>query len=272
MAELLRDGARLQYSVQGASGRPTILLSHALGTSSALWDPQMPALLERFQVIRYDVRGHGASTVTTSPSTLPGMPGGPLEYTVEQLSRDALAILDACHVESAHICGLSLGGMVAIWLAQHARSRVRRIVLANTAARIGSVAFWQERIDLIKAQGLAPVAEGAPVRWFTEGFRRDHPELPARFQRMVLDCSADAYAACAAALRDGDLRPGLADLAAPALVIAGRYDPVTPPTDAEALVAGIPGAESLVLESAHFSNVEKADEFTNALIEFLGHG
>ena len=258
MPDVASGGARLRYWVDGAVGRPVVLLAHALGTSSALWDPQMPALLERFRVIRYDARGHGGSTA----------PQG--EYTIDQLGRDAVAVLDAAGADSAHVCGLSLGGITALWLALNARSRVRRIVLANTAARIASAGFWQERIDLIKAQGLQPVAEGAPVRWFTEGFRRDHPDLPARFQQMVLSSSPSGYAACAAALRDADLRPRLADVTVPSLVIAGRFDPVTPPADADALIAGIAGAQSVVLEAAHFSNVEKADEFTKALVDFYG--
>lgn len=265
LPDITSGGARLRYWVDGSVGRPVVLLSHALGTTSALWDPQMPALLERFRVIRYDVRGHGESSAP-APST----GSGQAEYTIDQLGRDALAVLDAADADSAHVCGLSLGGITAIWMALHARSRVRRIVLANTAARIASAGFWQERIELIGAQGLQPVAEGAPVRWFTDGFRRDHPEVPTRFQQMVLSCSPSGYAACAAALRDADLRPRLGDVAAPALVIAGRFDPVTPPADANALTAGIGGAQSVVLESAHFSNVEKADEFTNAVISFYG--
>lgn len=258
MPDVTSGGARLKYWVDGPAGRPAVLLSHALGTSSALWDPQVPALVERFRVIRYDVRGHGESSA----------PAG--EYTIDQLGRDALAVLDAADIDSAHVCGLSLGGLTAIWMALHARSRVRRIVLANTAARIASAGFWQERIELIGAQGLQPVAEGAPVRWFTEGFRREHPEAPMRFQEMVRSSSPSGYAACAAALRDADLRPRLGDVAAPALVIAGRFDPVTPPADADALTGGIAGAQLIVLEAAHFSNVEKADDFTSAVVNFYG--
>ena len=264
MPDVTSDGARLRYHVEGPAGRPALLLSHALGTTSALWDPQMPALVERFRVIRYDARGHGESTAP-GPST----GSGQAEYTIDQLGRDAVAVLDAADADSAHVCGLSLGGLTAIWLALNARSRVRRVVLANTAARIGSVAFWQERIDLIRAQGLKPVADGAPVRWFTEGFRRDNPDLAVRFQQMVRSSSPSGYAACAAALRDADLRPRLAEVAAPTLVIAGRFDPVTPPADADALTAGISGAQSAVLEAAHFSNVERAQDFTKALLSFL---
>lgn len=258
MAEIWSAGARIKYWVDGPADAPALLLAHALGTASALWDPQLPSLVERFRVIRYDARGHGDSSA----------PDG--EYTIDQLGYDALSVLDAAGVKRAHVCGLSLGGLTAIWMGLNAPARVHRLVLANTAARIASAEFWQARIDLIRAEGLASVAAGAPVRWFTEPYRLQHPDQPAKFQQLVLECSPAGYASCAAALRDTDLRPSLPWLDAPSLVITGTHDPVTPPSDAEALVAGIPGAKARVLDAAHFSNVERAADFTDAMIAFLG--
>lgn len=257
MADVRISGGRLACWIEGAVDRPTVLLSNALGTSAAFWDRQMPALLDRFRVIRYDVRGHGAS------SAPPG------EYTIDDLGRDALAVLDQAGAARAHVCGLSLGGLTAIWLALHAADRVDRIVLANTAARIASAAFWQERIDLIKAQGVAPVAGSAPARWFTEAYARQHLDVIAFCRSMVLGCSAPGYAACAAALRDADLRQDLGRVRTPALVITGRHDPVTPPADGAAVAAGIPGARHVDLDAAHFANIERAAEFNSAITEFL---
>ena len=259
MPEIVADGCRLSYSVNGWERKPALLLSNALGATRALWDSQLPAFAQHFRLIRYDTRGHGTSSA----------PAG--EYTIDQLGRDVLAILDDAGIARAHVCGLSLGGLIAIWLAHHAPTRVSKIVLANTAARIGSAAMWQERVDLVKTRGLEAIAETAPPRWFTEAFCRQHPSVVADCRRMLLGCSPNGYAACAAALRDADLRASLGGIAAPTLVMAGAFDPVTPPADAAALCAGIAGARGVELAAAHFSNIERAASFNDAVVEFL-HG
>jgi 3-oxoadipate enol-lactonase len=250
-------GGTIAYTVEGDRDRPALLLSHALGTNGELWNPQRPDLTRAFRVISYDTRGHGAS------SAPPG------DYTVDQLGHDALAVLDAAGVDRAAICGLSLGALTAIWLAQHAAPRVTAIVLANTAARIGSPAIWQDRRDLVMTRGLAPVAETGPERWFTEPFRRARPDEVARCRQMLLGGSASGYAACAAALRDADLRPDLGRIDMPVLVVIGQHDPVTTVADGEALRNGIRGARAVTLNAAHFSNIEQPEAFTQATVEFL---
>jgi 3-oxoadipate enol-lactonase len=257
MAETTSAGCRLSYDVAGPAGAPALLLSHALGTNRTLWDPQMDALSTSYRVVRYDVRGHGTS----------GAPAG--EYSIDQLGRDALAILDAEGIMRAHVCGLSLGGLTAIWLAHAVPARTGRIVLANTSARIGAPAIWQDRVDLVTSQGLAPVGESAPQRWFTAAYGAAHPEVIAQCRAMLLGCSPSGYAGCVAALRDTDLRPILGKIASPALVITGRWDPVTPPADGQVIAAGLPGARVLDLDAAHFSNIEAAAAFTEAVRRFL---
>jgi 3-oxoadipate enol-lactonase len=257
MPEIPISGGRISYGVQGDASNPPLLLAHALGTTRGLWHLQLPTLARHFRLVTYDTRGHGAS------SAPPG------DYTVEQLGRDALAVMDAVGADHAVVCGLSLGGLTAIWLAQHAPERVDAMILANTAARIGTPQFWQDRIDLIRRDGLGPVAETGPERWFTEPFRRTHPDEVARCRKMLLACSPGGYAACAAALRDADLRPALRAIATPALVIAGRVDPVTTTADAGVLARGIAGAQAIELAASHFSNVEQADQFTNAVVAFV---
>jgi len=257
MPDIVANGCRLSYEVAGPADAPALLLSHALGSNRSLWDAQMAAFSATFRVIRYDVRGHGAS----------GAPEG--EYTIDHLGRDALAILDAESVSRAHVCGLSLGGLTALWLAQAAPSRVGKIVLANTAARIGSRQIWQDRIDLVLGQGLAPVGESGPQRWFTTAYREQHPEVIAACRAMLLGCSPHGYAGCAAALRDTDLRPTLGAIAAPALVLTGVSDPVTPPADGAVIEAGLPNARRVDLDAAHYSNIEAAPAFTDAALRFL---
>jgi 3-oxoadipate enol-lactonase len=208
-------------------------------------------------VVRYDTRGHGRS----------GVPGG--DYTLDQLGRDALSVLDAADADRAHVCGISLGGMTAMWLALHAPARVDRIVLANTGARIGTLEMWQQRIGLARTAGMAPIAEITPARWFTSAFRERYPGIAGEFAAMVAACDPNGYAGCCAAIRDADLREEIRRIAAPALVITGAEDPATPPSDGALLAARIPGARSIELAAAHLSNVEQADAFSAAVLEFL---
>jgi 3-oxoadipate enol-lactonase len=257
MGDVPIAGGSISYVVDGDSRQPALLLSHALGTTRDLWSAQISAFTRRFRVVAYDTRGHGAS------SAPPG------EYTIEQLGHDALTVLDAAGVERALICGASLGGLTAIWLARHAPERVAAIVLANTAARIGSAKFWQDRIDLIRDRGLSPVAESGPERWFTEPFTRTHPDEVRRCQQMLLGCSPHGYAGCAAALREADLRPDLARIDTPTLVIVGACDPVTTVADGQTLAAGIRGAHTVTLPTAHLSNLEQPEQFTAAAADFL---
>jgi 3-oxoadipate enol-lactonase len=257
MPEIQVDGCRLSYGVEGPPEAPALLLSSALGTTAAFWESQVPLLTRGFRVIRYDTRGHGRSSD----------PAG--DYTIEQLGHDAVAILDAARAPRASVCGLSLGGLTAMWLAVHAPSRVDKIVVANTAARIATPSFWQDRIDLIRAQGLAPVVESGPLRWFSEAFRKQHPEVVASALRMQAGCSPRGYIGCAAALRDADLRDAIGEITAPTLVLTGRFDPVTPPSDGAAICARIVGARAIELDAAHLSNLEQPAAFATAVLDFL---
>jgi 3-oxoadipate enol-lactonase len=243
--------------VEGPPDAPALLLSNALGTTAAFWEEQVGAFAHSFRVIRYDTRGHGRSDA----------PAG--DYTIEQLGQDALAVLDAAGAQQASVCGLSLGGLTAMWLAVHAASRIGRIVVANTAARIGTTTFWQERIDVIRAQGIGPVVDSGPLRWFSETFRSAHPEIVVAAQRMQNGCSTDGYIGCAAALRDADLRGAIASIEAPTLIITGRFDPVTPPADAAAIRSNISGAWFRELDASHFSNIELPAAFNGAVLDFL---
>ena len=220
----------------------------------------MAPLAGRYRLIRYDARGHGQSPVT------------PGDYSIEQLGRDALAILDAEHVERAHICGISLGGLTAMWLGIHAPARVRSLILANTAARIGSVQMWTERIAFVRQQGMAALAEMTMPRWFTEAFRSREPETVEKFRAMVAACPPDGYLGCIATLRDADLREAIEKIQCPVLAIAGRTDPATPPEGLQFVHEKIAGSTLVTLDAAHLSNVEQADEFTEALSTFLASG
>jgi 3-oxoadipate enol-lactonase len=250
-------GGRLGYELTGPEGAPVLLLCHSIGTSRALWDPQLPALAARHRVLRYDHRGHGASTATPGP------------YTIEGLARDALALLDELGLARVSVCGLSLGGQVALWLACFAPERVDRLVLANTAARLGTRALWDDRIAAVEQGGLVPMADGVMARWLSEPFRQAHPRETQRLRAIFLATPAAGYAACCAALRDADLRDAASSVRAPTLLVAGARDVATPPADLRALEGWIPGARYVELPAAHLSNVEAADAFTAAVAQHL---
>jgi 3-oxoadipate enol-lactonase len=256
MAEIEVDGARIWYTVDGRDDAPAVLLVHSLGTTHELWEPQMPALAS-YRVIRYDLRGHGRSTA----------PSG--DFTIEQFGRDALAVLDAAGTTRAAICGLSIGGITSIWLGQNASSRVSRLLLANTAARIGTRESWIARMRAVREQGMQEAADLVIPRWFTKEFRERRPDIASRFHAMVGACPLESYVGACAALRDADLRRDLHRIVMPTLVIAASKDESTTVADGAYLRDNIPDAQMEVLDAAHLSNVERADEFSVLLTDFL---
>jgi len=252
------SGARISYTVAGPSGTPVLLLINSIGTARELWAPQVEAFSRAYRLIRYDARGHGASSV----------PSG--DYTIEQLGRDALAILDAERADTASVCGISLGGLTAMWMGVHAPQRVASLILANTAARIGTVQSWTDRMALVRERGMSAVADLAIPLWFSSGFAQRHPATLARFRSMIEACAPEGYLGCCAALRDEDLREAIADIRCPVLAVAGHADVPTPVGALQFIHERVPGSRMVTLDAAHLSNVEQAEAFTAAVTEFLG--
>jgi len=251
------DGCRLAYTLTGPADAPPLVLANSLGTDRGLWAAQLEALSARHRVLGYDTRGHGRSDA----------PAG--DYTIARLGRDVLALLDHLGVARADVCGVSIGGLTALWLGIHAGDRVRRLVLANTAARVGSDTFWTERMRLVRDDGVASLADVTMERWFTPGFRAARPDVVARMRATLLATLASGYLGCCAALRDADLQNDAASVTAPTLVVTGRHDVATPPELGEWLAATIPGARLATFDAAHLANVECAAAFTAAVDQFL---
>jgi 3-oxoadipate enol-lactonase len=251
------NGARTNYRLDGPPGAPTLVLSNSLGTNLTMWDPQIPALAKQFRVLRYDTRGHGESVVTPGP------------YSIAQLGRDVIGLLDVIGVGRTNFCGLSMGGMIAMWLGVNAPDRIDRLVLCNTAAKIGTAETWNSRIDMVRTQGMAPVADTQAQRWFTPRFIANSPTEVAAARERIVNTSPEGYAANCAAIRDMDQRGTISRIQARTLVIAGLHDPVIPAADSRYLADTIPGARLVELDASHLSNLEAADDFTAALLTFL---
>lgn len=247
---------RTHYALTGDK-IPGLVLANSLGTDFSMWDPQMAELQRHFRILRYDTRGHGQSSVT------------PGDYTIEQLGRDVLALLDSLGLDRVHFCGLSMGGMIGMWLAMHAPNRLDHLVLCNTAPRIGTKEIWNARIATVRKDGMKPVAAAVMERWFTPEFRASSPDKVAGTRRMLEKSPPEGYAASCAAVRDMDEREGIAQIRTPTLVIYGGNDPVIPVSEVQLLVARIPGAAKVELAAAHLSNVEQAGAFTSAVSSFL---
>lgn len=254
----LGDGCRLACRMDGPADAPVLLLSNSLGTRLDMWAPQLAALAERFRVLRYDSRGHGRSDAP---------PGA---YSMDRLGRDVVELLDALGLERVHFCGLSQGGMVGQWLGVRAPERVDRLVLACTAAYMGPPEGWQQRIDIVLRHGMDAIADAVLEKWLTPEFRARAPEAVAPLRAAFLATSPAGYAGCCAAIRDMDLRPTAALVRPPTMIVTGSRDPSTPPARAEELARLMPRAPRLVsLEAAHLANVEQAEAFTCALLDFL---
>lgn len=251
-------GARITYSVDGPRSAPALLLSNSIGsTRDLLWARQADAFSRSFRLIRYDSRGHGQSSVP------------PGDYSIADLGGDALAVLDAVGASTAHVCGISLGGITAMWLGINAPDRVSSLVLADTAARIGTIESWGERIALVRQQGMSAVADRAMLTWFTAEFREREPDTVRRFHAMLSASPAEGYLGCCVALREADLRHELHTIRSPTLVIAGAHDVSTTPEQAEFTRGRVPDARLATLDAAHLTNVERASEFNDAVLEFL---
>ena len=249
--------AAIYYELIAQPQRPVLLLSNSLGTDLSMWSLQTAKFAEHFSLLRYDARGHGKSAV----------PPGP--YTIEQLSRDVLTLLDALELTRVHFCGLSMGGMIGQWLGSHAPERLHSLVLADTAAQSGGATFWNQRIDTALAGGMDAVIPEILGGWFTAKFRSKRPDEIERITTLLRSTKPEGFAACCAAIRDMDLQADAAKIRVPTLVLYGRDDAATPPICSRFLLEQISGAQVLQVNAGHISNVEDPDGFTNGVMDFL---
>jgi len=247
----------LHYELSGAANGEPLVLINSLGSNLRMWDKVLPQFEARFRVVRFDTRGHGASSVPPAP------------YTIEQLGGDVLFLMDRFGVERANICGISLGGLVGLWMGVCAPGRVRRLVLANTAARVGTRERWEERAAAVRTSGMAPLATATVERWFTPTYRGTHSAEMETFRAMISATNPEGYASCCEVLRDADLRGEIASIEAPCLVISGTHDAAIPPEEGRRLQAALRNSAYLELDASHLSAWEQSEKFAAAVFAFL---
>jgi 3-oxoadipate enol-lactonase len=250
----------LTTSLTGPSGRPVLVLGNSLGTSRMVWDRQVPAFSERFRLLRYELPGHGGA---------PGPAGGAGTLSIGRLGEGVLAALDDYGIGQVAYCGVSLGGMVGMWLAANAQDRIGALGLVCTSAYLPPAEGWQARAGQVRTEGMESVVEQSTGRWFTSSFAANSPELVGSFAAVLRAVDPEGYAACCLAIAGMDLRGALASIKAPTLVISGAQDPATPPEHGAAIAEGIRGAGYQVVEGAHLANVAWPNRVTSTLTDQL---
>lgn len=250
------DGCGIACDYREAPSKAVLIFSNSLGADRSMWAPQLTAFADDFAVLTYDTRGHGRSEA----------PQG--AYSIDRLARDVLDLMDALGIETAHFCGLSLGGMTGQALGSRAPERFRSLVLSTTSAYMGPPAGWQERIEIVTGQGMAAIADTVVGRWFTPSFARSEPDTVARMRALIAGTDPGGYAGCCAAIRDMDLRANAAAIPVRALIVVGDRDEATPPPHGQFLHQQIKNSRLITLAAAHLANVEQADAFNDALRDF----
>ena len=249
------------YDLEGPEDAPVVLLLGSLGTTMSVWEHQIAALRPWFRLLRVEHPGHGGT----------GVPDGP--GTVEALGRRLVLQMDHLGVGRAHFVGLSLGGLVGMWLAAKHPDRVDRLVLVSTTPRFNAPEAYRDRAVAVRAHGTGHIATAAMARWFTQPAAPANAGTVARYSAMLSGIDPQGYAYCCEAVADADLRPEVARICAPTLVVAGANDPVVPPEVAVAGATGIAGAVMVVLPgAAHLVNVEQPAAFNDAVVRHLAGG
>jgi 3-oxoadipate enol-lactonase len=257
MSKIKMQRTTLNYVFDDFKKEQTIVFSNSLGTDLRMWDKQAELLGQEFNILRYDTRGQGKSEVIEG------------EYSIEMLGNDVLNLLDFLKIEKVNFCGLSIGGLTGQWLGIHAPERLNKLILCNTAVKIGNAAGWNTRIEIVQKNGLDSIVSGTQERWFTSEFVTENKDEVDAVLAMFVQTQLAGYISCCAAVRDADFTDEVSKISVPTLIISGTEDLVTTIKDGDFLMEKIPNSILAAFKTAHISNIEKADDFTKLLIEFI---
>jgi 3-oxoadipate enol-lactonase len=257
MAILDLKSHKLHYRIDGEdTSNPWLMFSNSLGTNLGMWDRQVPSFAQKFRILRYDRRGHGLSTAPPAPCT------------VDELGRDAIALMDALNISRTHFCGLSIGGLVAQWLGIHT-DRLEKVIVCATAARIGTAESWASRIDAVTESGLQPLVPATAQRWFSPAFRQSQPDEVSRLLEDFTKTSPEGYIGCCHALATTDLSADISKITIPLLAISGNDDMVCPEDDLRFIADRVQQGHHLSLPGGHIVNLEAFHAFNSAVDAFL---
>jgi 3-oxoadipate enol-lactonase len=256
------NGIDIAYRIDGpavaAANAPVVILSNSLMSSHAMWEDNIAALTDKYRVLRYDTRGHGQSQVTPAP------------YSIALLAQDLVGLMDALNISSAHLIGLSMGGMICQCIGANQPDRVLSLSLCDTASEMPPRALWEDRFATARKDGITGLAEGTLKRWFVEGFSDRAPDKIAAVRQMIVATPLEGYLGCASAVRDMAQSTMLLKIKAPTLVLVGRQDPACTVDQATVLYRLINGAQMTIIENAaHLSNIEQPAEFNRIIRSFL---
>jgi 3-oxoadipate enol-lactonase len=260
MPKIEANGIRVYYTLEGSESSPVITLSHSLATDSSMWESQMERLRASYRVLRYDTRGHGD---TDAPEGA---------YSLDMLAEDVLGLLQALRIRKTFFMGISMGGMIGQVLGLKAPSMLSGLILCDTSSSVPQEAkpLWDERIEVVKREGMGSQVGATIERWFTPQFREEHLEMVERVVAMIRATNPRGYIGCAHAIRALDLTDRLSAITVPTLIVVGENDPGTPVSASETIHERIKGSKLVILNSAaHLSNIEQAEAFTTAVLNFL---
>ena len=252
------NGVDVAYRFDGPKDGTVLLVANSLMANGSMWDDNIPALADRYRVLRYDKRGHGGSGLSTGP------------YTIAQLADDAIGLLDALGIQKAHFMGLSIGGMIGQQLGARFPDRILSLSLCNTASEMPPRSLWEERFEIARSQGIAGLVDGTIKRWFTAPFIERAPQAIEKVRQMILSTNVDGYIGCGSAVRDMAQSTMLLKIKAPTLVLSGRDDPACTVDQGTVLHRLIDRSKMVILEeAAHLSNIEQPEAFNNTVRQFI---
>jgi 3-oxoadipate enol-lactonase len=252
------NGVDIAYRFDGPSDGHVVMMANSLMSDCSMWDWNMPALSDRYRVLRFDKRGHGDSETTPAP------------YSIPQLADDAVALLDGLKIDKVHFIGLSMGGMIGQQLGARFPERVYSLSLCDTASEMPPRSLWEERFELARKEGIAGLVDGTIKRWFTAPFIARAPQDIAKVREMILGTGVEGYLGCASAVRDMAQTTMLLKIKTPTLILTGRQDPACTVDQAIVLNRMIDGSKLVILEdAAHLSNIEQPELFNRTVRDFI---
>ncbi|MGH8890731.1 MAG: 3-oxoadipate enol-lactonase [Acidothermaceae bacterium] len=253
--------ADLHYVIDGVPDAPLVVLANSVGTTTAVWKQLLPALTERFRVLRFDHRGHGESSSPPAP------------WSMADLAGDVASLLDHLGVSQVRFVGLSLGGMEGIWLAAHRPDLVEKLAVICSSGYLGAPENWHARAATVRAAGMAAVVDKVVDHWFTPDFAAENPAVVDEFKAMLVAIPAPGYAACCDALADLDLRPELPSVKASTVVVSASDDLAIPTVHGKVIADAVPGARFVVVEhAAHIAVVEQPEQLARIIIDHFCDG